>query len=60
MRLLLPIFLAGCVAKVVDTEGPLDTDADSGEISLEDGPLPAAPIDQQAPAHVELATFALG
>ena len=65
MRLLLPLLLAGCAAQVPapDThEAPVDTDAeaDPGEIPLENGPLPPAPIDLAAPAHVELATFALG
>lgn len=60
MRVLLPLLLAGCVAQVADTDDPVDTDTDPGDIPWEDGTLPPAPIDLAAPDQVELATFAMG
>jgi len=60
MRMFLPLFLASCAAPIANPSDPVDTGTDTGDTQWEDGPLPPPPIDQAAPAHVELATFALG
>ncbi len=74
MRLILPLLLAACTPPVADTAEPPVTDSgeprdsvadtgallDTAETGWEDGELPPPSIDQAAPAHVELATFALG
>lgn len=70
MRLILSLFLASCAGPVdglddVPDTGTVpsdtqDTDSEPGDSGWEDESLPPPAIDQAAPAHVELATFALG
>jgi hypothetical protein len=74
MRLILPLLLAGCTVPadepgepVPPLDRPGDTQdsgdplvTDSGDTGLVDDALPPPLIDQNAPAHVALATFALG
>ncbi len=70
MRMILPLLLAGCLPPSTDPVAPVDTGSepgdtsetafDTGDTSWEDGTLPPPPIDLATPAHVELATFALG
>ncbi len=69
MRALLPLLLIGCSPPGTEPADPRDTGADiqdtapvvdTGDSSAETDTMPPPPIDQAAPAHVELATFALG